>query len=51
MAAMLHGRNNRFLFAMGKTFSFPCKTFSLFLPYNMAAMLNLYQWDIDTSYM
>ena len=43
MAAMLHGRNNRFYFLWEK-FSFLIhvyKIFSLFLPCNMAAVQNL----------
>ena len=39
---MLHSRNNR-LFSYGNKCSFLCKTFSLFLPCNMAAVQNLYR--------
>ena len=35
------------LFPMGKNFSFQCKTYSLFLPCNMAAVQNLY-WKKKT---
>ena len=45
MAAMLHGRNNRFFFLWEKC-SFLCKIFSLFLPCNMATVQNLYYKSI-----